>query len=170
MFLPARPRGAGQGIAVDISRKRASLVTFAMAAAAAACAAPLPTIPDPVAQDLIITAAIKTALLNDRAVTGVGIDVETVAGVVTLSGVVPTEAGERRAIEVARAADGVVDVRSQLRIERSRSPVEIEPGMSAKSSACRVQNRARYSIAAIARSISCAAPSFSPSAPEDALH
>ena len=78
---------------------------------------PLPRIPDAVAQDLLITAAVKTALLNDQQVDGVRVDVETLEGVVTLSGVVPTAAGERRAIELARAVNGVVDVKSKLRVE-----------------------------------------------------
>jgi hyperosmotically inducible protein len=83
--------------------------------------------PEAVAQDLIITTAVKTALLNDREVNGVRIDVETVRGVVTLSGVVSTEAGGRRAIELARAVNGVVEVKSRLRVERSlTSRMEID--------------------------------------------
>ena len=100
----------------------------ALAAAADRCAPLLQSIPEALAKDLIITAAIKTALLNDHEVKGVRIDVETVSGIVTLSGVVPTEAGERRAIELARAVNGVMDVKSRVRIERSPTePVEIEP-------------------------------------------
>lgn len=103
-------------------RKRIYLVICAVTAAAGGCMPPLPSIPDAVAQDLLVTAAVKTALLNDRQVEGVRIDVETLEGVVTLSGVVPTEAGERRAIELARAVNGVVDVKSKLRIEGSPAP------------------------------------------------
>ena len=107
---------------------RACIVICAMAAAAGRCVPPLPSIPEAVAEDLIITAAIKTALLNDHEVKGARIDVETVRGIVTLSGVVPTEMGGRRAIELAGAVNGVVDVKSRLRIERSPTePVEIEP-------------------------------------------
>ena len=84
-------------------RKRIYLVICSVTAAAGGCMPPLPSIPDAVPQDLLVTAAVKTALLNDRSVHGLRIDVETHEGVVTLSGVVPTDAGERRAIELAQA-------------------------------------------------------------------
>jgi uncharacterized protein YrrD len=102
-----------------VRRNCVGIAICAMAAAAGRCVPPLPSIPEALAKDLIITAAIKTALLNDHEVKGVRIDVETVRGIVTLSGVVPTEMGERRAIELAGAVNGVVDVKSRLRIERS---------------------------------------------------
>ena len=114
-----------------MGQTRACIVICAMAAAAGRCVPPLPSIPEAVAEDLIITAAIKTALLNDHEGKGVRIDVETVRGIVTLSGVVPTEVGEQRAIELARAVNGVVGVKSRLRIERSAtSPSKSSPGMS----------------------------------------
>jgi hyperosmotically inducible periplasmic protein len=68
--------------------------------------------------DLTITARVKTALLNDPEVTAPRIDVETVKGVVTLSGRVASKQEEQKAIKVARSIAGVVDVRSTLQIQQ----------------------------------------------------
>jgi hyperosmotically inducible protein len=66
--------------------------------------------------DATITARVKTALLNDPQVGGMKIDVDTTDGVVTMSGVVKSEAEAARAIELARRAPGVKDVKSMLRV------------------------------------------------------
>jgi osmotically-inducible protein OsmY len=67
--------------------------------------------------DLTITARVKTALLNDPDITAPRIDVETVKGVVTLSGRVASKQEEQKAIHVARSIAGVVDVKSTLQIQ-----------------------------------------------------
>ena len=66
--------------------------------------------------DATITARVKTALLNDPQVSGLKIDVDTTLGVVTMSGVVKTQAEEQRAITVARGVGGVRDVQSTLQV------------------------------------------------------
>jgi hyperosmotically inducible periplasmic protein len=66
--------------------------------------------------DATITARVKTALLNDPAVGGLRIDVDTFKGVVTLSGSVKTRQEEQTAITLARKVDGVVDVKSTLQV------------------------------------------------------
>jgi hyperosmotically inducible protein len=66
--------------------------------------------------DATITARVKTALLNDAQVSGLRIDVDTVRGVVTMSGVVRSQAEEQRAVQLARNVNGVVDVRSTLQV------------------------------------------------------
>jgi hyperosmotically inducible protein len=66
--------------------------------------------------DATITTRVKTALLNDPAVGGLRIDVDTFKGVVTLSGSVKTRQEEQTAITLARKVDGVVDVKSTLQI------------------------------------------------------
>jgi hyperosmotically inducible protein len=71
---------------------------------------------DETIDDATITAHVKTALLNDPQVGGVKIDVDTTNGVVTLSGIVKSEAETARAIELARKAPGVKDVKSALRV------------------------------------------------------
>lgn len=67
------------------------------------------------ADDLTITTHVKTALLNDPEITAPRIDVETVKGVVTLSGRVANRQEEQRAIDVARKVPGVSDVKSTLK-------------------------------------------------------
>ena len=67
--------------------------------------------------DATITTRVKTAFLNDPAIGGLRIDVDTFKGVVTLSGRVKSKAEEVKAIEIARKITGVVDVRSTLQIE-----------------------------------------------------
>jgi hyperosmotically inducible protein len=66
--------------------------------------------------DATVTARVKTALLNDPAVGGLKIDVDTTLGVVTMSGVVKSPDEEQRAIAVARRVNGVRDVRSTLQV------------------------------------------------------
>jgi hyperosmotically inducible protein len=66
--------------------------------------------------DATITAAVKTALLNDPQVGGMKIDVDTTKGVVTMSGIVKSKAEEMRAVELARQTPGVKDVKSTLQI------------------------------------------------------
>jgi hyperosmotically inducible protein len=66
--------------------------------------------------DAAITAQVKTALLNDSDVGGLRIDVDTAKGVVTLSGIVKSQAEADKAIQIARRVDGVRDVRSTLQV------------------------------------------------------
>lgn len=67
--------------------------------------------------DATITTRVKTSLLNDPAVGGLRIDVETFRGVVTLSGRVRTPDEQDRAVAVARKVIGVAEVRSSLEVE-----------------------------------------------------
>jgi hyperosmotically inducible protein len=66
--------------------------------------------------DATITTRVKTALLNDPQVAGMKIDVDTTLGVVTMSGVVKSQAEEARAVQIARRVDGVKDVKSTLQV------------------------------------------------------
>ena len=66
--------------------------------------------------DATITARVKTALLNDPQVGAMKIDVDTTQGVVTMSGIVKSQAEATRAIELARQAPGVRDVKSTLQV------------------------------------------------------
>lgn len=67
--------------------------------------------------DATITTRVKTALLNDPAVGGSRIDVDTFKGVVTLSGRVKTKEEEAQAIALSRKISGVTDVKSTLQIQ-----------------------------------------------------
>jgi hyperosmotically inducible protein len=66
--------------------------------------------------DATITTRVKTALLNDPDVGGMRIDVDTTVGMVTLSGVVKSQAEADKAVAVARRISGVRDVKSTLQV------------------------------------------------------
>jgi hypothetical protein len=67
--------------------------------------------------DSSITAAVKTRLGRERAGTLTKVDVDTDKGVVHLKGTVPSDQMKQRAAELARAVDGVRDVRNELKVE-----------------------------------------------------
>jgi osmotically-inducible protein OsmY len=73
--------------------------------------------------DATTTTRVKIALLNDARVGGMRLEVKTFQGVVTLSGTVKSAADEQAAIAAARTIQGVRDVKSELKIEGSRSAV-----------------------------------------------
>lgn len=66
--------------------------------------------------DTTITTRVKTAMLNDPAVGGLRIDVDTFKGAVTLSGRVKSEAEKQQAITLARGIDGVTEVKDALQV------------------------------------------------------
>jgi len=66
--------------------------------------------------DTTITTRVKTAMLNDPAVGGMRIDVDTYKGVVTLSGRVKSDAERQQAIELARRTSGVTEVKDALQV------------------------------------------------------
>jgi hyperosmotically inducible protein len=66
--------------------------------------------------DATITAKVKLKLLEDPVTKARKIDVDTVNGVVTLTGVVETEEEIKRAIEIARKVEGVKRVVNNLKI------------------------------------------------------
>ncbi len=68
------------------------------------------------ASDLAITAKIKAALAADDQLSAVGIHVDTIDAVVTLQGPAPTMEAAARATVLARAVNGVSDVRNMLTV------------------------------------------------------
>jgi osmotically-inducible protein OsmY len=66
--------------------------------------------------DTTITTRVKTAMLNDPAVGGLRIDVDTFKGVVTLSGSVKNQAEKNQAVSLARRTPGVTEVKDALQI------------------------------------------------------
>jgi osmotically-inducible protein OsmY len=69
--------------------------------------------------DAATTAKVKTALAADPTVSATSINVDTSAGVVTLTGKVPDEQARQKALELARATSGVTRVTDQLTIDPS---------------------------------------------------
>ena len=65
-------------------------------------------------EDARLGVRVKTALVNDAELGTRVVEVRVNRGVVTLSGLVGSAAEAERAVELARAIPGVVDVRSQL--------------------------------------------------------
>lgn len=66
--------------------------------------------------DAAITAKVKTELINEKNVKARNIDVDTVAGVVVLSGYVDSPREAERAGFLAKSVPGVVRVKNELRV------------------------------------------------------
>jgi osmotically-inducible protein OsmY len=66
--------------------------------------------------DTTITTRVKTGLLNDPAVGGLAIDVDTFKGAVTLSGRVKSESEKQKAIALARTVSGVTEVKDAMQV------------------------------------------------------
>lgn len=64
--------------------------------------------------DAAITTKVKTALLRDKTVGGLAIDVDTTKGRVRLGGTAKTETERSRAAELARSVDGVLSVQNDI--------------------------------------------------------
>jgi hyperosmotically inducible protein len=69
--------------------------------------------------DAAVTAKVKAALLAEKGVDGMKINVDTRDGNVTLSGNVPEPAQVERATQVARGIEGVKAVDNQLKVGAS---------------------------------------------------
>jgi len=67
--------------------------------------------------DSVITAKVKTAILNDPALKVNEIKVETFKGVVQLSGFVRSQADIDKAVQVARGVAGVKSVKNDMRLK-----------------------------------------------------
>jgi len=66
--------------------------------------------------DTVITSRVKSVLLNDPAVSGLSINVETFKGTVQLAGFVKTVAERNRAVQLARDVKGVRQVKNDILI------------------------------------------------------
>ena len=67
--------------------------------------------------DTMITAKVKTAILNEPTLKVAEINVETFKGVVQLSGFVSSQAAVTKAVEVTRGVGGVKSVKNDMRIK-----------------------------------------------------
>lgn len=66
--------------------------------------------------DAGITTKVKSKFLGDTGVPGLKIDVDTKDGIVTLTGTVETAAEKQRAVELAKATEGVKSVVDQIKV------------------------------------------------------
>lgn len=77
------------------------------------------TPPDPAEDedpDAVLTARVKARLMSDPQVKAMNIDVDSSAGVVTLSGIVENDVAHTEAVKLAQSAEGVRDVVDQLSV------------------------------------------------------
>jgi osmotically-inducible protein OsmY len=70
--------------------------------------------------DTEITAKVKAAIFAEPGLKSLQINVDTVSGVVTLSGSVDTQQSSHKAKELASAVDGVIDVENRLLIRSGK--------------------------------------------------
>ena len=83
--------------------------------------------------DAGITTAVKTKLAADDTVKAYQVDVDTDNHVVTLKGDVNTSLAKERAVEIARATDGVRDVIDQIRVaDTAATSGRLDDGVSIK--------------------------------------
>jgi hyperosmotically inducible periplasmic protein len=66
--------------------------------------------------DTVITASVKTQMLDDARVAGTSITVETLNGTVMLSGFAKSEAEKAAAESIARKVDGVRAVKNEITV------------------------------------------------------
>ena len=66
--------------------------------------------------DTVLTSQVKAVLLNDPAVSGLAVNVETFKGTVQLSGFVKSVAERNRAVQLARDVKGVRQVKNDILI------------------------------------------------------
>ncbi|GGC96124.1 BON domain-containing protein [Undibacterium terreum] len=69
--------------------------------------------------DSVITAKVKSALVSDKEVSALKINVTTKQGVVILTGAVPTAEAGDRVIKMVAAIEGVKDIQNQLQVKAS---------------------------------------------------
>ena len=89
-------------------------------------------------KDKWVTMKIHSMFVPEDALEGSNIDVDTVNGVVTLSGTVVSEAGRARALAIAKSTDGAKSVVDKLRIggaERELDDVAHDVGKATKAGA-----------------------------------
>jgi len=65
-------------------------------------------------QDSVLTAKVKTAILQQKGLEGLAIHVNSYKGVVQLSGFVDTDVNKELAGQIARSVDGVTEVVNNL--------------------------------------------------------
>ena len=68
-------------------------------------------------EDGVITTKVNAALVADKDLSAVKIDVDTKNGIVTLTGPAPTAAAKEHATEIAKGVKGVTSVNNQLTVK-----------------------------------------------------
>ncbi len=92
-------------------------------------------------EDATITASIKTKLLADSRTKGFDINVDTVRGVVTLTGGADTDAAKAAATEIANTVDGVVLIKNELTVAAPGTAARVEANTATASGEVRAAAR-----------------------------
>ena len=77
-----------------------------------------------IVDDAVITAEVKALFLGDSQIESFKISVDTHQGIVTLAGNVPSKRMINRAIELARAVEGIEEINSLLRVDGEQAAME----------------------------------------------
>lgn len=72
--------------------------------------------------DTVITSKVKSAFISDPVVKAMQVNVETMKGVVQLSGFVDSKTAEDRAVELAQGVNGVKAVRNDIIVRNPPNP------------------------------------------------
>ena len=100
---------------MKISRVMAALfLTGLLAGPIAACS----STPGEFVDDVTISTKVRTQLLDDKDLNVTQIDVETLKGVVSVSGFVDSEAKKAKASSVASGVSGVKEVKNNLIVKK----------------------------------------------------
>jgi osmotically-inducible protein OsmY len=98
-------------------RSVALIVAFALASAAGCASTSRSEGTGEYVDDTVITAKVKTAILQEPSLKSTEINVETFKGVVQLSGFVSSSANVSTAMMVARDVKGVKSVKNDMRVK-----------------------------------------------------
>jgi osmotically-inducible protein OsmY len=99
-------------------RRRARLSALLVVLGLSACAAPPPSQPGPAVDEATVTARVKAGLGADPSIRAVFMTVETIKGVVYLSGFADSRLEAQRAEDIARRVAGAREVRNDLVVRR----------------------------------------------------
>ena len=101
----------------NLKRLSAILAAFAMATTLGCASTAKSEGTGEYVDDTVITAKVKTAILNKPGLKSAEINVETFKGVVQLSGFVSSAAAEKTAVSVASKVGGVKSVKDDMRVK-----------------------------------------------------
>jgi hyperosmotically inducible protein len=101
---------------VMLKRFSAFLVAVLMVSAFGCATQSEPQGPGAYMSDSWITTKVKSAILSEPSLKVMQINVETYKGTVQLSGFVDSPASQAKAVEVARAVEGVTSVKDDMRL------------------------------------------------------
>jgi hyperosmotically inducible periplasmic protein len=94
--------------------------------------------------DSAITAIVKSKLAVENETSSANINVDTKGGVVTLTGVVTTQANKEQAERIARNTEGVMRVINNITVETDGEHDDASAGMSASDLAILSKIKTRY--------------------------